>query len=286
MLVDSNIDQIVGVNGQTDEQAKENAATSHWNTTRLVQLQEHVNFLEANSKNELRGFKQQLGIQQNLPLAVDLLNYSRKISPLQPLVHLRIAQLNSIIGNTDEADRSILRTLAITPQNPKFRNIAGIYYLQSNRPQLAAEQFRQQLELQPRDFNDVMKIATGRSNRSTAPISAAVIGNTMLPDDPEMLFKYVTKFRQYTQDKLLGDIRRQQNEPEKALAAYNDYLFIVPHDLKYLHKRAVLLEELGKYELALEDANRLSDRSPDPKKFRNYARALRRKLSEQEENDR
>ena len=311
MLVDSNIDQIVGVNGQTDEQAKENAATSHWNTTRLVQLQEHVNFLEANSKNELRGFKQQLGIQQNLPLAVDLLNYSRKISPLQPLVHLRIAQLNSIIGNTDEADRSILRTLAITPQNPKFRNIAGIYYLQSNRPQLAAEQFRQQLELQPRDFNNVMKIATGRSNRSTAPISAAVIGNTMLPDDPEMLFKYVTKFpitdanqkrntleraanllenldqrRQYPQDKLLGDIRRQQNEPEKALAAYNDYLFIVPHDLKYLHKRAVLLEELGKYELALEDANRLSDRSPDPKKFRNYARALRRKLSEQEENDR
>ena len=226
-------------------------------------------------------------------------------------MHLRIAQLNSITGDLDEADRCILRTLKITPQNPKFRNIAGIYYLQSNRPHLAAEQFRRQLELQPTDFNKVMRIATGRSNRSTDPISAAVIGNSMLPDDPEMLYKYVTQYpiidanqkqvtleraanllenldqrRHYTQDKLLGDIRHQQNESEKALAAYNDYLFIVPHDLKYLHKRARLLEELGKYALALEDANRLSDRSPTPQKFRDYARTLRRKLSEQEENDR
>ena len=311
LLADSNIDQIVAVNGVTKEQAQENAANSLWHTTRLIQLQEHVNFLEANSKNELRGFRQQLGIQRNLPLAIRHLKYSRKISPLQPLVHLRIAQLNSITGDLDEADRCILRTLKITPQNPKFRNIAGIYYLQSNRPHLAAEQFRRQLELQPTDFNKVMRIVTGRSNRSTDPISAAVIGNSMLPDDPEMLFKYVTKFpitdanqkrntleraanllenldqrRHYTQDKLLGDIRHQQNESEKALAAYNDYLFIVPHDLKYLHKRARLLEELGKYALALEDANRLSDRSPTPEKFRDYARTLRRKLSEQEENDR
>ena len=311
LLADSNIDQIGAVNGVTKEQAQENAANSLWHTTRLIQLQEHVNFLEANSKNELRGFRQQLGIQRNLPLAIRYLKYSRKISPLQPLVHLRIAQLNSITGDLDEADRCILRTLKITPQNPKFRNIAGIYYLQSNRPHLAAEQFRRQLELQPTDFNKVMRIVTGRSNRSTDPISAAVIGNSMLPDDPEMLFKYVTKFpitdanqkrntleraanllenldqrRHYTQDKLLGDIRHQQNESEKALAAYNDYLFIVPHDLKYLHKRARLLEELGKYALALEDANRLSDRSPTPEKFRDYARTLRRKLSEQEENDR
>ena len=311
LLADSNIDQIVAVNGVTKEQAQENAANSLWHTTRLIQLQEHVNFLEANSKNELRGFRQQLGIQRNLPLAIRYLKYSRKISPLQPLVHLRIAQLNSITGDLDEADRCILRTLKITPQNPKFRNIAGIYYLQSNRPHLAAEQFRRQLELQPTDFNKVMRIATGRSNRSTDPISAAVIGNSMLPDDPEMLYKYVTQYpiidanqkqvtleraanllenldqrRHYTQDKLLGDIRHQQNESEKALAAYNDYLFIAPHDLKYLHKRARLLEELGKYALALEDANRLSDRSPTPQKFRDYARTLRRKLSEQEENDR
>ena len=311
LLADSNIDQIGAVNGVTKEQAQENAANSLWHTTRLIQLQEHVNFLEANSKNELRGFRQQLGIQRNLPLAIRYLKYSRKISPLQPLVHLRIAQLNSITGDLDEADRCILRTLKITPQNPKFRNIAGIYYLQSNRPHLAAEQFRRQLELQPTDFNKVMRIVTGRSNRSTDPISAAVIGNSMLPDDPEMLYKYVTQYpiidanqkqvtleraanllenldqrRHYTQDKLLGDIRHQQNESEKALAAYNDYLFIVPHDLKYLHKRARLLEELGKYALALEDANRLSDRSPAPEKFRDYARTLRRKLSEQEENDR
>ena len=193
---------------------------------------------------ELRRFKSKPFIQQNLHPAKQLLEYSRKISPLQPAVHLRLAQLNSIIGDTKDSDLCIERTVAITPKSPKFRNLAGIYYLQSNRPKLAAEQFRHQLELQPRQFRQVMKITTGRSNRAIEPISAEVIGNVMLPEDPMMLYQYANlpivspdqkrstleraanvldelEYRRTDQqNKLLGDIRRDQGELEKACLLY------------------------------------------------------------------
>jgi len=128
----------------------------------------------------------------------------------------------------------------------------------------------------------------------------------MLPDEPSLLFKYATQFRIANpeqkrntleraaiilddlgvrrtdeQNKLLGDIRRLQEEPEKAVEAYNDYLLIFPHDLSYLNRRSLLLEQLGKHKLALEDVNRIIDRTPDPEKYRIRARELRLKLSEQ-----
>ena len=83
------------------------------------------------------------------------------------------------------------------------------------------------------------------------------------------------------QNKLLGDIRGLQGELEKAVQAYDDYLLIFPHDTEYLNKRAIVLESLGKYKLALEDVNRLADHAADPTKYRARARDLRIKLSDQ-----
>ena len=202
------------------------------------------------------------------------------------------------------------RALAVAPMNPTYRKIAGLYYLQSDRPKIAAEQFRHQLELQPRQFNLTMSIVTGRSNRSVDPIPPEVISEILLPDDPKMLNSYATEyqkldpeqqrvtferaanllenldFRSNSENQLLGNIRSLQGETEKAIKAYDDYLLIVPDDLNYLYKRALLLEELGKFELALEDANRLVDRATDPKRFRDFARKLRLKLAERKEKKR
>ena len=305
-----NIGQVVALQGDAKEKAKEKAmiAESLWNATQLMQLQENVNFLKSDSQLELRKFRAEPGIQQNLPLALTLLEYSRKIAPLRPAVHLRLAQLNSIIGDTKEADLCIERTIAITPKSPKFRNRAGIFYLQSNRPKLAAEQFRHELEMQPYHFANVMTITTGRSNRAIEPISTEIIGSTMLPEDPEMLFKYATRymtivtpdqarstleraatildnreFRTEKENKLLGDVRSRQGEPEKAIQAYSDYLLIFPHDAKYLDKRATLYEQLGMYEQALTDINRIADRATEPAPFRARARELRFKMSKEAE---
>ena len=301
--------KIVAAAGSAEEkaEARKRVDDNIWNSTQLMQLQENANFLKSESRIELSRFKSQPGIQENLPLAIQLLEYSREISPLQPFVHLRLAQLNSIIGHTREADRSIERTLEIAPMNPTFRKIAGLYYFQSNRPELAAEQFRDLLELQPRQFGKIMAIVTGRSNRSIEPMSTDLISHTMLPDDPKMLFDYASKYqilnaedkkstleraasildaldyRENEQNQMLGNIRSLQGQKEKAIEAYSDFLLIVPHHESYRYKRAQLLEQLGKYELALEDADRLADRAIKPEKYRKFARELRNKIAEQEE---
>ena len=137
-----------------------------WNKMELSQLQEQVTVLESESRLELNRFTASPAIQENLPLAVQLLEYSREKSPLQPWVHLKLAQINVILGNVSEADGCIERVLAVAPMNPRFRKMAGLYYFQSNRPEIAVKQFRRQLELQPGEFGPTVEIAGGLSNRS------------------------------------------------------------------------------------------------------------------------
>ncbi|MDB2687718.1 O-antigen ligase family protein, partial [Mariniblastus sp.] len=312
MNSENSVDQIVAavIDPEEKAKAKNNIIDNRWNTTQLMQLQEHVNFLKTESRIQLSKFRAESGIQQNLPMAVQLLEYSREISPLQPLVHRRLAQIKSILGDTDEADRSMERCIEVAPMNPTARKIAGLYYLQSNKPELAAKQFRRLLELQPSQFPRVMDIVTGRSNRSIEPMSADLIRNSMLPDNPSMLYKYALKyqilnpedkratferaagildsmeFRDEAHNKLLGDIRSRQGEIEKAVQAYNDFLLIAPHNPTYLYKRAQLLEQLGKLELAIEDADRLASRAADPTKYRVYARELRQKLADRDASQR
>ena len=308
MIAENEVDQVVAALGNTEAkaEARQQVTQNFWNSTQLIQLQEHVNFLKSESRIQLNRFRAEPGLVKNLPVAKQLLEYSRKISPLQPFVHLRLAKINTIFGNTTEADLCIERALAVAPMNPAFRKTAGIYYLQSNRPELAAEEFRKLLELQPSQYYDVMDIATGRANRSVQPMSPDLIYNSVLPDDPSMLYRYaatyqianledknatleraanlleVVDFRNETQNILLGDIRNVQGEYEKALLAYNDYLLIIPHNEKYLYKRALLLEKLGKFGRALEDAERLADRATEPAKYVELARKLRVKISDQE----
>ena len=272
-----------------------------------MRIHEHLNYLKSESSIQVNNFTNRPAIQQNLPLALQLLKYSREISPLQPFVHLRLAQVGSIVGESSEADISIERTVAVAPANPKFRKIAGVYYLQSSRPDLAAGQFQQYLKLIPYRFRSVMNIATGMANRFIEPISPDVIRDSMLPDDPLIMFQYATEyqttdpeqqqqtlqraanildnldFRSTDENKLLGDIRRLQGEKEKAIKAYGDYLLIIPHDEQYLYRQALLLEKIGKYEEAFEKANRLADRSATPKKYRDFAKKLRRLISERNE---
>lgn len=311
MLAETDFDQFVAATSDAEAraEAKKLASENRWNSTQLMQLQEHVNFLKSESRIQLSSFQNEPAILENLPLAVQLLEYSREISPLQAVVHLRLAQVNSVLAEQTEADRCIERTLEVAPMNATFRKIAGLYYIQSNRPELAAKQFRRQLELQPNQFTATMDIVTGRSNRSIEPMSADLISNTMLPDDPRMLYKYAARYqifdpeakyetferaanildameyRDTPENMLLGDIRNLQGENEKAVQAYNDYLLIDPHDEKYLLKRGRLYEKLGEFELALEDAKRLADRASDPTKHRKWARELRRKLLEKRENE-
>ena len=195
-VAESGIEQLIPTMATAKQRAQAKIAMVRdlWKRTQLMKLQEHVNFLKSESRMQASKFQNELGIQQNLPLATKLLEHSREISPLQPLVHLRLAQVGSIVGDLKQPDVSIKRTLAIAPTNATYRKLSGLYYIQSSRPKMAAEQFRKYLELQPANFSLVMDIATGRTNRFFEPIPAEMIRDVMLPEDAKILFRYAQTY--------------------------------------------------------------------------------------------
>ena len=276
-----------------------------WRLTHLQQLQENCHYLKQESPfKQLPDFLGQPAIQDNLPQAVVLLKKSRDLSPLQPIVHLRLGQLLAIVGKLEEADKSVERTVAIAPSNPKFRNVVGIYYLQSGRPELAVKHLRKYLEFFPHKFSEIMDLATGRTNRSIMPLDPSLICEKLIPDDPSMLFKFVTNYnivdqkqeftaleraekilqgrepRSPSEKILLGGILAKENKKREAIEEFSDYLRIRPNDLKILFRRAKLRMEIGEFELALEDTDKLVRKANKPKIYQEFARKLRRMIKE------
>lgn len=293
-------------NNSISEESVESIFQNWWDLTHLQQLQENAYYLSQESPfKELPKFLQRPAIQDNLPKAAILLRKSRELSPLQPITHLRLGQILAIVGSTSEADESISRTTEIAPANPKFQNVAGIYYLQSGRPKLAVEHLRKYLTLAPHKFSRTMDLVTGRTNRSIIPMDPELICNELIPDDANMLLRFVKsydvadqaqrtaalqraetillamEYRNSANKILLGNVFSELGKKQEAIEELNAYLRIRPNDLTYLKKRANLHEELGNLKLALEDIEKLSRKAAKPEPHKVYARKLRRMIAKE-----
>lgn len=278
-----------------------------WNLTHLQQLQENTYYLSQQSPfKELPKFIGQPAIQDNLPQAEILLRKSRELSPMQPITHLRLGQILAIVGNSNEAGESIARTTEIAPANPKFQNVAGIYYLQAGQPESAVKHLRKYLTLFPHKFNATMNLVSGRTNRAITPLDPEMICNELIPDDPAMLYRFVTTYqiadpaqklaalgraedilramehRDADNKILLGNILSAQDKKEEAIEEFSAYLRIRPNNLTYLKKRADLHVEIGQLKLALEDVEKLARKAVKPKAYKAYARKLRRMIDKRD----
>ena len=60
-----------------------------------------------------------------------------------------------------------------------------------------------------------------------------------------------------------GDVHFRNQDYEQAIAAYDQYLSLKPHNIKTLYNRGRSYEELGEYERALEDYHRILEINPD-----------------------
>jgi tetratricopeptide (TPR) repeat protein len=298
-------------NDSLSEKSLESIYQNWWDLTHLQQLQENAYYLRQESPlKEFRKFLEQPAIQENLPQAAILLRRSRELSPLQPITHLRLGQILAIAGNQSEADESISRTTEIAPANPKFQYVAGIYYLQSGRPAVAVEHLRKYLELAPNKFGVTMDLVTGRTNRSIIPLDPQLICKDLIPDDANMLFRFVKSYdvadpaqkiaaleraekillamdyRSSSDKILLGNILSELGKKEAAIEEFSAYLRVRPNDLTYLKKRADLNVDLGNLKLALEDADKLARKANKPEPYKAFVRKLRRMIDKQNRDQR
>jgi tetratricopeptide (TPR) repeat protein len=297
-------------NAGGDEGTREKIFKKLWNTTHLQRLQENITYLTRESKYELANFKSKPAINKNLSMAAQLLSYSIDAAPMQPLPHQRLGQIIAVLGERSEADVHFENTLKLAPANPQFHNVAGLYYLQSDRPEKAAPHLRRYLELRPHRFALTMALVTARTNRSIMPVAPAIISQQIIPDDPSMLYKYAISYSSDTPElrnlaltravnimeengyhsveemELMGNIRKLQGKKEAAIESYSAMLRIRPNNAKVRMVRVNLLQETGQYELALEDIEKVIAKSNTPEKYRKQERQLRDLVYARERNQR
>jgi tetratricopeptide (TPR) repeat protein len=265
-----------------------------WNLTGVQRMHEQLYYLRREeSRFEVQDFLEGAPIRENLPFAKSYFEFSRESAPLQPLVHLRLGEIKSVIGGPREADVDFERALKLAPSNPEFHKVAGIYYLQSGEVDPAVPHFKKYLELRPTRFSQLMNLITGRTTRIMARLDEPTIAK-IIPDDAQMLFDYVVKFMPEnsplksefleraaralaeaqhnvrSNDVLEGDIRSEQGDLEAAAESYKSALIRQPNDPKTRYKRAQILVELGDLDEALKEAKYLTTHTAQNRTYNKF----------------
>ncbi|MFT7634279.1 MAG: tetratricopeptide (TPR) repeat protein, partial [Mariniblastus sp.] len=292
----TNLDSKILMDARTDEE-KRKKLDNYWSMTEILRMQEKAFYLKKfGRRGESQAYIFGKPVADNLPWALGYYEISRRASPLQPLVHLRIGEIKSVLRaeHPREADVDVERAIELAPMNPNFRNIAGIYYLQSGNGLAAVPHFRRYLEMVPNKFNSLMNLVTGRTSRRLEILSDEAMGE-IIPKDGKMLYLFVTQHlasdspmrekllkeamaavvgsepRMRGHYALVGDILKEQGGLEnlkKAVEEYSLALRGIPNDPPTRYKRAELLYGLGRFEEALEDAENLEFHAPKNSTYR------------------
>lgn len=259
-----------------------------WSLTDLQRMQEHASYLKrSQSRSAAREFLSSAPIKGNLPIALRAFQMSKNASPLQPIVHLRIGEIKGALADPQigSGDDDIETCLELAPGNANFRLVAGVHYLQSNKPKAAVKHLRRYLELMPKKFRHLMAILEGTESRSITYLGQDLVGLEVIPDDPQMLFDFASDYmpensefkpailkraadildqRPNTQREftiLSGDVNYAQGDVEAAVRDFKSALVSQPNDPDTRLKLAKALVDVGKTEEALEVAEELKGSS-------------------------
>jgi len=288
------------------DKQREKYEPSLWQLTDLQYMHENKHSLSIESKFGASSFINQSAIKENLPLAHQLLTYSCRIRPLQARAHLRLGQIKAVLMNPGDGDADIERALTFAPANIEFRKLATAYYLQSDNPESAAAHVKKILELKPTEFRRILNVLVGRTNRSTAPVDPKLIVESMLPDDPQMLYELANKY--YRKDSaeqlvlleriadliesakvrnskdvlLLGDIRFEQGEYKAAVTHYTSGLLSDPKDRSSRNRRAEAYFALGEFDEALADTKLLQEQGDNSSTLKDFIAKIENAIAQRD----
>jgi tetratricopeptide (TPR) repeat protein len=187
-------------------------------------------------------------VKDNLLPAVWYLKLSRARSPLQPSVHLLLAQLHSVSPTRDADVFHLQRSMELAPANSMTALICGILNLQAGRTQAACENLRKCLQIEPANYIRVISVAVPF-------LPAEKIANEILPpDDPIMLYQFALK---YMAAKSMDSLRLEVFE--RVLEHFEE---AEPWDRKSLEKMSDVQERLGDIDAAIETQKRACDLFP------------------------
>lgn len=191
-------------------------------------------------------------VTDNLPWARQYFLESRKIDPMESQTHLLLGQVNAVIGTSATASADLERAIMLAPNKTDLKYLAGFYYLQTGKSEKAAVHFKNLLETDPRQFNNVMKIIFGGSQRNIPAMDEMKIVDQLVPDDPKLLYSLAKRLPKSSQAR------------DQALKRSLDLLSnLSASDRALLLTKAEVLFELVRYADALEQFEFCLDSKPN-----------------------
>lgn len=225
-----------------------------WFATSLERLHGEIHRArQARDQTRLDGLRQQQAVRENLLPAIWYLQQSRARSPVQPHLHLLLAQLHSVAEDPNADVPHLLRAQASGPGNAVTWFISGLMDLNANRLDSAGRNFNRCLILDPANYNLVV--------RAVLPnLSAERVLSEVLPDDAFMLNDFAINYltAKSTQSLRIETLHRArlilEEEPRE--------------DRKSLVLLSDLQNRLGDAESAIETLKLAADRNPDVQQIR------------------
>jgi hypothetical protein len=96
------------------------------------------------------------------------LAYYQRLSDLNPglvIFHQEMALVYDLMGKTNEAERELLLTIELSPNDPALRNQLGAFYLEKGRRKEAIAQWEESLRINPGDKKIQIRIDEAREER-------------------------------------------------------------------------------------------------------------------------
>ena len=266
---------------QMSEEERATMENNLWELTDLDYVQASIYSLKRESSVlAAQAFQQQAFIQDNLPYAVNALHVSRRSSILQAEQHLLLMQIYAVLGKNRLAAQNAQLASQLAPSNLRICKKAATYFLQSENGEEAAPYIRRLLKLTPRSFNEVADLLDGNSVKKIERVEPAVVLEKFLPDNPQLIYQYVTQRVPETSDVrkaglakaeeilgevspanhdlmvLSGKIKLGMGRTEEALEQFKNSLVSKPTDYWTNAKIIELQNQLEKYN---DSISRLDD---------------------------
>jgi tetratricopeptide (TPR) repeat protein len=297
-----------------DEKEKEKLLEDAWNLTRIERTRDYIQDLGYNF-SQLRAIAvtKEPFISENIPQAYLCFALSRANAPLQPLVHLRLGQLNGMINFTPEdpqGSTEIENAVKLAPSNPQFRLMAGIFFVQSRDLKSAAPHFRRFIELHPLELKLAMDILYARSEFNSNPVPPKAVFEAMLPDDPLTVFNFAknwcktdpeTKTRalnrvdellvksdigEQNRLKLRADVQLERGQIPEAIETMGAILRGNPLDENVRFQMATLLLREKRLPEALHEARELERSNRNHRGYNQLRKQIESEIQKQEEDSR
>ncbi len=165
-----------------------------WSLTRLEPTRDYIQDLGRTwSQLRAQAVTREPFIAENVPEAYRSFALSRSSAPLQPVVHMRLGQLNGVASwsPTDRpGEAEVEKAIELAPGNPEYRLVGAVFYLQSGNVAGAAPHIKMHLELAPGNYKRTFELLYGRTPANSWQVSPREIFESMLPDDANLMFEF------------------------------------------------------------------------------------------------